>query len=58
MFVALKEITLQEEEGIPFTAIREGKKHSKQEFTQKNMKSILREGLHSQSLLITEFFHA
>ena len=25
MFVALKEITLQEEEGIPFTAIREGK---------------------------------
>ena len=24
MFVALKEITLQEEEGIPFTAIREG----------------------------------
>ena len=35
MFVALKEITLQEEEGIPFTAIREGKKHSEQEFTQK-----------------------
>ena len=50
MFVALKEITLQEEEGIPFTAIREGKNI----VNKKKMKSILREGLHSQSLLITE----
>jgi len=28
MFVALKEIQLQEEEGIPFTAIREGKRRA------------------------------